>query len=71
MSDTKFNSEYEIKGGWEDETKTLHCTNCGCISFSLIGHADGTDFFENLYRCDKCGSEISIRTKLLEPRCGA
>ena len=60
--------ESEIKGGWEDEDKVLHCTNCGCISFRLTCHADGIDFFENTYRCDKCGSEISIRTELLKPR---
>lgn len=57
----------EITGGSADEDGIIVCDVCGNYdSMELISHSDGAGFFDYTYRCGGCGSQIIVRTILLE-----
>lgn len=55
------------KGATEKEGKYF-CEKCGNDlsaegSVKFVAHADGVDFFENIYNCAKCKNVLTLRFK--------
>ena len=58
----------EITGGHADDDGNLRCDECGSDELLLVSHEDGATFYGYTYKCAKCGSRISSRTKLIGSR---
>ena len=57
----------EIMGASAEEDGILVCDVCGNYdTMELVSHSDGAGFFDYTYRCGGCGSQIIVRTFLLE-----